>query len=348
MTITLRDIAEKAGLSISTVSRVLNRKTEQHRISKETERLVLKTAKELNYRPNQLARGLRLRNTQTIGLVVPDISNPFFACLTRSIQNTAHKLGYTLIVCDTDENVGLEIEHINLLRSKGVDGFVIMPVGQRYEHLEPLVGEGVPVVLVDRCFPELQTDSVVVDNHRGAYELTEYLLACGHRRIAIIQGLPQTFTSNERVRGYRDALLSHGVAVDESLIVGRDFRRENGYIETKLLLSLREPPSAIFATSDLITLGALEAISEEGLHIPDDISLVSFDDVEFGPFLRCPLTAIAQPKEIMGEIAVNLLMERLRGRRQGEAQRIVLPPRLVIRQSVKPVGAGVSVGAEEM
>lgn len=339
MAITITDIAAKANVSVSTVSRVLNKQAKKHRISKDTEQLVLQTAKELNYRPNHLARGLRLKKTQTIGLIVPDISNPFFAYVTRVIQTFAYGVGYSLIVCNTDENLKTEIEQIELLRSKGVDGFIIMPVGVKYDHLEQLLDDNIPLVLLDRCFDELETNSVVVNDYKGAFEAVEHLLDHGHRRIAIIQGLPNTYTNSARLKGYKDALAKYGISLDENLIVGNDFRKENGYIETKILLKLEHPPTAIFTTSDLITLGTLQAISEEGYKIPGDISIVAFDDTDFAPFLGAPLTAVSQPKELMGEIAVKLLIEDLKSKGQKDKKRIVLEPKLIIRKSVAPYSA---------
>ncbi len=335
MSATIHDIARKAGISVSTVSRVLNKKTVNYRISHETEKLVLKAARELNYRPNQLARGLRLKKTHTIGLVAPDVSNPFFANIVKSVQSAAYKLGYSLVVCDTDENLGLEIEHINLLRCQGVDGLIVMPVGQKSQHLEQLVKDGVSLVLMDRGFDELKASSVVVDNYNGAFEAIEHLISSGHTRIAIIQGMTNTYTNNGRVQGYQAALAKHAMPIDENLIVGKDFGRENGYIETKLLLQMKDPPTAIFATSDLITLGVLQAIFEEGLNIPKDISLIAFDDIDFAPFLICPLTTVAQPKEVMGEIAVKLLVEQMKNQDKPEAKRIVLKPKLLVRNSVR-------------
>ncbi|MCI0691424.1 LacI family transcriptional regulator [candidate division KSB1 bacterium] len=337
MSTTIHDIAQKAGISVSTVSRVLNNKTTKYRISRETEKIVLKAARELNYRPNQLARGLRLKKTQTIGLVAPDLSNPFFASIVKSIQSAAHKLGYSLVVCDTDENLELEIEHLNLLWSKGVDGLIVMPVGQKYQHLEQLLKEGVSLVLLDRGFDELKASSVLVDNFNGAFEAIEHLIGYGHVRIAIIQGLTNTYTNNGRVQGYKAALAKHGIPIDENLIVGRDFGKENGYIETKLLLKMNDPPTAIFACSDLITLGVLQALFEEGLSIPKDISLVAFDDIDFAPFLICPLTTVAQPKEVMGEIAVKLLAEQMKHQEKVEVKRIVLKPKFLVRNSVYPL-----------
>ncbi len=335
---TLNDIAERAGVSVSTVSRVLNKKAQRYRISPETEQRILKAAKELSYRPNDLARGLRLRKTNTIGLIAPDVSNPFFAYIIKRVQGVAHSMGYSLIVCNTDENLEQEIAHLNLLLRNRVDGLIAMPVGLRHEHYEDCVDKEIPLVLLDRCFDELSVRSVVVDNYGGSFEAMEHLIGFGHERIAMIQGLPGTYTNTARLNGYRDALEAHGLPFDDELVVGSDFRQENGYMETKLLLSMADRPTAIFATSDTITLGALQAIYEEGLSIPEDMSVVMFDDVDFAPYLRCPLTAVRQPKELMGEMAVKLLVDEIRGDRHGPHpagnSRVVLKPRLVPRASV--------------
>ncbi len=345
MAVTLNDIASKAGVSVSTVSRVLNNKTKKYRISAETESLIIKAAKKLNYRPNQLARGLRLKKTHTIGLIVPDISNPFFAHVTRIIQTHAYQAGYSLIVCNTDEDIETELEQVELLISKGVDGFIVMPVGTTFSHIKKLMDDSVPLVLLDRSFDGLETNSVVVDNYTGAYKATEYLISMGHSRIAVIQGLPDTYTNNARVKGYLDALRDAGIEVNRNYIVGKDFRKENGYIETKFLLGLEQPPTAVFTTSDLITLGALEAVSEEKLTIPDDLSLVSFDDVDFAPFLFAPLTAVRQPKEIMGEVAVKLLIDGLKTKGKQDHRKIVLKSELVVRGSVKKIASTVETAA---
>ena len=337
MAVTLDDIAKKAKVSVTTVSRVLNSKNKKYRISDETQKRVLKAAGMLHYRPNELARGLRLKKTHTIGLIVPDISNPFFASVTRIIQTSAYKLGYSLIVCNTDENIKTEVEQVELLRSKGIDGFIIMPVGVYSKHIQALIADQVPFVLLDRSFDDIKINSVVVDNYSGAYNAIEHLVKYGHRRIAIIQGLANTYTNNARVKGYMDVLTSYGIPIDQKLIVGKDFRKENGYVETKLLLNLENPPTAIFTSSDLITLGALQAIMEEELNIPDDISLVAFDDTEFAPFLVTPLTSVNQPKELMGEISVKILIEDIRAKGKMEKKRITLKPELIIRKSVRPI-----------
>lgn len=335
MSVTLNDIAEQAGVSVSTVSRVLSGKAEQYRISESTSARVERTAGELNYRPNHLARGLRLNKTNTIGLIAPDISNPFFASIIKRVQSIAYGTGYSLFVCNTDENPDLEVEHVNLLFKNRVDGLIAMPVGQAYDHFADWQEKGLPLVLLDRCFDDFTAPSVVVDNYSGAYGAVEHLIEYGHERIAMIQGLPGTYTNTERLRGYRDALRAHGLPVDESLIVGSDFREENGYIETKLLLNRDQPPTALFATSDLITLGVLQVLDEEQRRIPDDLSVLTFDDFDFAPYLRCPLTAVRQPKSMMGEMAVKLLMGQLE-HGDHEARRIVLKTKLYARASVAP------------
>ncbi len=333
---TLNDIADRAGVSVSTASRVLNDKAAEYRISAETVRLVRRIADELGYRPNHVARGLRLRITNTLGLLAPDVSNPFFASIVKRVQTVAHDLGYSLVVCNTNEDADLEMEHLNLLDSKRVDGLIAMPVGQDASVYHSWLETGVPLVLLDRSFDNLDAPSVVVDNYGGSYEATSFLAAAGHRRIAFIQGLPGTSTNTERLRGYRAALVDHGIPVDDDLVVGSDFREENGYIETKLLFSLDDRPTALFASSDLITLGALKAIDEENLTIPDDISLLSFDDFDFAPYLRCPLTVVRQPKELMGEVAVKLLVEQL-GNPDTESKRVILRPELIVRDSIAEV-----------
>lgn len=333
MAVTLNDIAELSGVSVSTVSRVLNNKAAEYRISADTEEVILEAAEKLKYRPNQIARGLRLKRTNTLGVIAPDVSNPFFAYIIKRVQNIAHNLGYSILVCNTDENLDQEIEHANMLYRNRVDGLIAMPVGQDFRHYAEWLDKGRPVVLLDRCYDGIDTNKVMVDNYSGSYEAVAHILGFGHRRVAFIQGLPGTYTNTERLRGYRQALRDHGAELDDALVVGGDFREENGYLETKLLMTMKDRPTAIFATSDLITLGALKAIYEEGLNIPDDVSLVMFDDFDFAPYLKCPITAVRQPKELMGEMAVKLLVDELKGESTG-GKRVVLKTSLVIRNSV--------------
>lgn len=334
MIATLNDIAEKTKLSISTVSRVLSGQSDKYRISKVTRDRVLQTAKELNYLPNSLARGLRMKRTLSLGLVVPDISNPFFAHISHSIQKTARALGYSLILCNTDENVDIEVEQVSVLRRQRVDGLIVMPVGLASEHLQELVDSEIPMVLVDRAIEKLNVSSVLLDNHRGAFMATELFVSRGHRRIAIIQGLKNSYTSSKRVEGYRDALMRHELPVDPDLIVGDQFREDVGFEATTDLLRLADPPTAILATGNLIALGALHAIKGMGLKIPEDISLITFDNFGFEPLLESPLTVVVQPHEAMGKAAAKLLVEQIDNPGTRELHRIVFMPRLIERASV--------------
>ncbi len=333
MSARLLEIAQQTGFSVSTVSRVLHDHSNKYKISAETKKLIRKVAEELGYRPNKLARGLRLNQTHEIGVIVPDISNPFFATLVKSIAGELRKSGYSIFVYDADENTAIEAESIKILLEKKVDGLIIASVGQEVNHLKQIETAGVPWVMVDRCFDHLAVDAVSVDNFRGAYLATQYLIREGHRLIAFIQGLPGTYVNEGRLQGYKQALQESNLPLDERLIVGDDFRNYNGYLETKLLLKLQEPPTAIFTAGDLIAMGALEALREDHYRVPQDVSLITFDDPSFATYLSPALTTVAQPVEKMGEMAVKLLFRRLRTP-NGERRRILLEPRLIVRDSV--------------
>ncbi|HSP86814.1 MAG TPA: substrate-binding domain-containing protein, partial [Ignavibacteriaceae bacterium] len=218
---------------------------------------------------------------------------------------------------------------------KGIDGYIILPVGTRYGHIQELLQNNKSVVILDRSIEELNADTIVIDNYLGSFKAVEHLIENGHTRIAIIKGLPNTYTTSERLRGYKDALKKYNIPLNENYVVGKDFRKENGYTETKSLLKLENPPSAIFTTSDLITLGTFEAIFEMKFNIPQDISIVAFDDIDFAPFLISPLTLIKQPREEMAETAVKFLIDDIKFKNKRERKKLILEPQLIIRDSVK-------------
>lgn len=332
---TLQLLAERSGVSVTTVSRVLSGQATRYRISKQTEAAVRNLAKEFNFAPNQLARGLRLRKTLTIGLVVPEISNPFFAGIARQVTVGTRAEGYSVIVCDTEDNTELENESLRLLKSRSVEGILLCPVGISGEHLLEFVDGKLPIVLVDRFYPNLPLPYVVSDNFSGAKQAMEMLIANGHRHIACLQGLRGTSPNKSRVQGYKEALAQHFLPVEESLIVGDGFTEQSGYIETKLLLTMRPDVTAIFALSNLNALGAIRALAEERRAIPDDISIVSFDDSPFWPYLATPITSVSQSYSEMGEVAVKLLFDQIRSRREHTKRGILLPTTLMMRKSVK-------------
>jgi LacI family transcriptional regulator, galactose operon repressor len=332
---TLQLLADRAGISVTTVSRVLSGQATRYRISKKTETAVRKLAKEFNFSPNQLARGLRLRKTLTIGLVVPEISNPFFAGIARQVTVRTRDEGYSVIVCDTEDNTELEKQSLRLLKSRSVEGILLCPVGQSGEHLMEFVDGKLPLVLVDRFFSDLPLPYVVSDNVSGAKQAMELLITNGHRRIACLQGLRGTSPNESRVQGYKEALAQHFLPVDESLIVGDGFTEQSGYIETKLLLSTRPDVKAILALSNLNALGAIRALAEEHRRIPDDISIISFDDSPCWPYLATPMTSVSQAYSEMGEVAIKLLFDQIRSQREQTKRGILLPTTLMIRKSVK-------------
>lgn len=335
----IRELAEILGLSTTTVSRVLNGKAKGYRISDKTQQRVFEAAKDHNYTPNKIARGLKLSKTDTLGLIIPDISNPFFSDIASSIEREAYKKGYSLILCDSNEDQKMENELIELLQSHKVDGIIIAPIGTDYEYIKQTFKSGMPLVVIDRCFPETGLPSITSDNYQGGYDAVNYLISMGHSKIACIQGIPKSQPSIERVRGYKDALQNGILHSENCVIMGDDFSTDNGYRQTRILFSMKDPPTAIFALSNLIGLGVIKAVYEMGLKIPDDVSLVAFDEQPYSAFLGTPMTTVDQKKSEMGQLAVAVLLEYVNNKEYREkAINITLKTVLIIRNSVKKIG----------
>ena len=336
---TLQRIADQSGLSVTTISRVLSGQASRYRISKQTETTIRQPGQGSSFVPNQLARGLRLRKTLTIGLVIPDISNPFFAGIAHQVIDGTRKHGYSVILCDSQDDTELELQSLGLLQSRSVEGVVLCPAGKSGQHLAQFVGGRLPIVLVDRFFADMPLPYVSSDNASGARQATELLITNGHRRIACLQGVRGTSPNESRVRGYREALSKHHLPVDENLIVGDSFTEQSGYIETKLLLRSEPGVRAILALSNMNGLGAIRALTEEKRRIPDDVSLISFDDTPYFSYLATPLTAVAQANSEMGEVAVKLLFDQIQSPHRQTKGGILLPTTLVMRESVKRLDA---------
>ena len=332
---TLNVVANLADVSITTVSRVLSGKAEKYRISKRTKDEVLRIAKDLQYEPNQLARALRMKQTYTIGMIIPDISNPFFSSIARYVEVESRRAGYSVMICDSQEDTAVEKDSIKILETKKVDGMLICPVGKESKHIFKMAEQNIPVVMVDRYFPELKLSYVVSDNYNGSIQAVNHFAEKGHRRIAFIQGIPGSSVNEDRLRGYRDAHMLSGIPLNESYIVGDNFGEQNGYIGTKMLLNESEPPTAIFAGSNLISLGSMRAIKEEHLSIPDDISMIAFDDQPYSEFLPTPMTAVRQKKEELGKLSIKLLLNEMNSDEISDKKRIVVPTELIVRNSVK-------------
>lgn len=335
MKTTLDTIAENTGFSKSTISRVLNNKAHSSRISKETVEIIRREAERCGYTPNLLAKNLRTKKTQTIGLMVPSLANPYFAEISSVIISEAKRVGYTTIVTDTMEDEDIQNESVTALLSRQVDGIIIVPCGSNPTFLEQTNEHCVPIILVDRYYENSSLPYVVTNNFQGGYLATSLLIKNGHRRIACIQGPPTATPNKRRLEGYRHALKQADME-DLSIIVGNEFSIQNGYMETKLLLNNSERPTAIFALSNTIGLGAIKAIREAGLKIPEDISLVSFDNNIYLDYLVPSITRVSQMVDEMGKLSVKLLYDSIVNHRTIRSQ-IELSPEMILRESVAPI-----------
>jgi LacI family transcriptional regulator len=333
--VTLKRIGEQLGISVTTVSRILNGHARQYRISKETEASVAKLAAELKFVPSRLARGLRLNKTTTIGLVIPDISNPFFASIANGVTVEAHRNGYGIILCDSQGHVDMEIESLEVLLSRGIEGLLLCPIGQSCDHLKDFERSHFPIVLVDRYFSQMTLPYVASDNFSGARDATEHLIANGHRRIMCLQGLRNTSPNEDRERGHEAALSTHNIPVDKALLVGNSFTEQCGYSETKRLLEAKQNFTAILAFSNLLLLGALHALSEAKLNIPSDLSIIGFDDQPYMAHLSPPMTTVAQESSEIGQMAMKLLFEQIQSRDKSPPEGVLIPTHLIIRESVR-------------
>jgi len=305
----MRDVAERAQVSVTTVSHVVN---ETRPVSDRLRERVLAAIEELDYQPNVLARSLRRGKTHTIGMIVPDSANPFFAEVARGIEDTSFEHSHSLILCNSDGDLGKELLYTDVLAEKQVDGILFVAAGVSTEHIKALQARCIPVVVVDRDIPDVAVDSVLTDNARGGWLATRHLLELGHRRVGCIAGPSDLTPSADRVTGYSQALTECGVPVDEVLVAKGDFQYESGYQAARQLLAMDDPPTAIFACNDLMAVGVIAAAVEMGFQVPADLSVVGFDDVRLASFANPPLTTIVQPKYDMGVIAAKMLLERMR------------------------------------
>lgn len=332
MSVTIKDIAKQASVSINTVSRALNGKPD---VNEETKKRIIEIAKRLNYVPNFLAKGLVTKNTKTIGVIISDNSNPFFAKIIKGIEDFARSEGYSIILCNTDEEYEKEEDAIYLLQQKQVDGFLITLTSTQKERIDvlKLKRAEIPFVLLNRHMDNIMTDYVINDNIYGAYIAINHLVKLGYKRIGYISGPPQISSVRERLEGYRKALFENNIEFDNSLIKESNLKMEDGTILMRELLELENLPTAVFTYSDFLAIGVLKAIKEAELKIPEDIALVGYDDIEFSAFLEVPLTTVHQPRYRIGEKGARILINRIEGKGSKDLQQIILKPELVIRKS---------------
>lgn len=319
-----------AGVSHMTVSRVLN---EDPRVREETRKRVLDLVKKVNYRPDARARSFVSKKSNLIGLAVADIRNPFYAELARGIEDKAHELGYNVIFCSTNGKPnGLE-NYVELMLDAGVDGFIFASARLNEPTVEKLIHDRFPIVLVNRKLRGEDYNYVVLNNTRGASEITEHLIDSGYAKIAIITGPSNLSTGADRLKGYEQALKHHGIDIDARYVIKGPFRRETGYEGAKQLLTMKHRPEVIFAGNDYMAMGVFNAVEELKWRIPEDIAVVGFDDTEFASNLRVQLTTVSQRKYEMGNLGVQILIDYIERGETDYTHKVVLEPRLIIRGS---------------
>ncbi len=326
---TIRDVAEKAGVSTTTVSHVINK---TRFVSENLVNRVDDAIRELNYQPSGLARSLRTKASGSLGVIIPDNTNPFFAEVVRGIEDYCFKQGYSVFLCNSDGDPDKEYNYIKLLREKSIDGMLLVSTGNDQESLDLLEQGKIPKVIIDREVESVNSDLVLVDNLSGGYKATKHLLDLGHTRIGCITGSSQVTPSGQRLEGYVKALGEKGISVDDSLIETGDFKSQSGGNCLLKLIQKPEPPTAVFACNDLMAIGALAAARQLNIDVPRDLSIVGYDDIAMASMITPGLTTIAQPKRELGETSANLLLERIIEKRTRQIT-IILDPLLISRES---------------
>jgi len=328
---TIRDVAKLAEVHPSTVSRVINGDS---RISEKTKNKVLLIIKKLGYTPNAIARGLKTKRTFTLGMLIPDITNPFFAEIARGVEDAANKNSFNIILCNTDDKLKKERTYLEILREKRVDGLILGTAHIRDKSILELEKKKFPYILISRNVDRLNKNCIIIDDLAGGMMATEYLIKLGHHRIAHISGPLKTRSGLNRLKGYQLALKKYKIEYNDELIGEGDFRIRGGYQVMKRFLKLTKPPTAIFAANDLLALGAMQAIQKKNFYIPEDFSIIGFNDIELASFVYPSLTTIRQPILEMGNLAVKMLLNIIIDGEFNQGK-ILLKPKLIIRESCK-------------
>jgi len=329
---TIEDVAKLANVSIATVSRVINRRGGVH---SETEARIWAAIEELNYIPNALARSMVKKTTNTIGIIIPDVKNPFFPEVVSGIEQKAREKGYFTILCNTNESAETERELLQIFLERSVDGLIITTADEDGDHLQMAIDAKIPVVAVDRRVKRFEMDTVLVGNVDGAYQATRHLILQGHRRIAIICGPQNTTPGYERFVGYNRALEEYGIPLRQEYILEGDFKEASGAELTRRLYQLPERPTAIFVSNNLMSMGCIRSLRELNWKLGEEVSFIGFDDVEIATFVTPQLTVVSRPMRKLGEVAFDLLYERMTNQFNGPKRHCVLSPELNIRQSCR-------------
>ncbi|WP_209124021.1 LacI family DNA-binding transcriptional regulator [Alkalihalobacillus sp. BA299] len=332
MKITMDEVAKRAGVSKTTVSRIINGNF-QH-VHEDTKEKVLRIISELNYRPNALAKSLKQMKTNVIGIVLSNLQNPFWSSVLQGVEDTCHSNGYNLMICNSNDNSILEQEHIEGLQMKQVDGIIVNPTMKNKQLFQSLVSKDYPIIAINRKIEDVPIDTVVVDNIKGSELAMEHFIKSGKKSVAIIVYPPDGISPRlERIEGYKNALLKHGRLINEKCISIVDEKKGAAKKEVKKILTSKEPPDAIFSTNNMMTLEILEGIKELGLRVPQDVSLIGYDETVWSKHLAPPLTTVNQPSYEMGKLAAEKLINLLNTKQKPEPKITLLQPNLIKRES---------------
>lgn len=324
----IKEVALKAGVSTATVSYVLNN---TRPISEEVKKRVRKAAQELDYQPSTLARSLRKNKTFTIGIIIPDNRNPYFADILRGMEDTFFESGYSVFLCNSDRNTEKETKYFEALVNRNVDGIALIPSETDTNESFRLRQLKKPLVIVDRILPDFPSSVIQMDNVEGAYDAVKYLCQLGHRRIACLAGPKEVPTSQQRIEGYKKALKEAGISVEADLIIHGDFQIESGIKFFPLIRALPQKPTAIFSCNDLMAIGLLKAARKAGCRIPEDCSIIGYDDILISSHVTPSLTTMAQPRYEMGKTAAEMLMSKIADPTSPELK--TLKAKLIVRES---------------
>jgi LacI family transcriptional regulator len=326
---TINDVAKQAGVSKTTVSHVIN---STRFVEEDTKQRVLQVIAEIGYYPSLVARSLTTNRTGIIGLIVSDATNTFFGDVLRGVEDVLQPKNYSIVVCNTDEILERENHYIDLLLRQRVDGIIAAATSQKWEALSQADVQHTPVIFLDRSYEGLEGPYIGVNNRKGAYTGTDHLIACGHKKIGILAGFQRLSTMRERLAGFRQALQDHNIALPEEWVVESPLGIEPGCEAALKILSLSNRPSALFVNNNLLVLGVLLAIQQLGLHCPEDISLVGFDDHPWSAVSNPPLTVVKQPSRRLGQVAAETMLSLINDNRPLEKS-IILDCELIIRKS---------------
>ncbi|ABK61547.1 MULTISPECIES: LacI family DNA-binding transcriptional regulator [Clostridium] len=336
MTVTISDIAKEANVSQTTVSRVLNN---SGYVKDETRKKVLKVMKDLNYSPSAIARSLSTKKTNIIGVIVPDIKNPFFGDAIKGISNIADNHNLNIILCDADDNIEKEIKAIKLLKQQRIEGMIITPTSVEDEfnskYLAAIENVGIPVVLLEGNVKYSNFSGVFIDNIEGAFKGTEALIKNGHTKIAIITGRMNSQSAKDRLVGYKKALAINNIPLNEDYIFYGDYRMESGYELTNKMLSMKDKPTAVFVSSNMMTIGCVKSIFQHNCKIPGDMAVMGYDDLDMMSLFGVNISYVSVPTMELGMKSMNMLLEELDKGKDREIKRIILSPKVVLKGSEK-------------